>query len=85
MNRPARRPWWKRKRWVAAGLLWLLLAYPLSVGLLAYADGRGWVRRSLVEPYCVLLVPIARSLPGDPVRSCLDWCHRFGERHVAGR
>ena len=79
-----KRPWWKKKRWWAVlVLLWFVVSYPLSVGLLGYADGRGWVRRSLVEPYCVPLIPVIRVLPGDPVRSCLDWCCQLGQRHAA--
>jgi hypothetical protein len=37
------RPWWKRKRWWAAGALWLALptAYLLSAGPIAYCHGRG--------------------------------------------
>jgi hypothetical protein len=38
-----RKPFWKRKRWMAAAALWLLLAYPLSCGPLNYAAQRGWL------------------------------------------
>lgn len=36
------RPWWKRKHWIAAGVLWLLLSYPLSYPFLWYCQGRHW-------------------------------------------
>lgn len=38
MTAPARRPWWKRKRWWAAIVLWLLLPvlYALSTGPALY-------------------------------------------------
>lgn len=39
------RPWWHKKRWIAGALLWLLLAWPLSVGPYIYCKERGWVPR----------------------------------------
>lgn len=44
------RPFWKRKRWIAAAALWLALpaAYPLSLGPAAYVCGRGWLSREAV-------------------------------------
>jgi hypothetical protein len=40
---PAARSWWRKKRWWAAVALWLIVAYPLSVGPANYAAARGWV------------------------------------------
>jgi hypothetical protein len=40
---PPTRPWYKRKRTGAALALWLLIAYPLSIGPLFYVAGRGWL------------------------------------------
>ena len=37
------KPRWKRKRWIAAGVLALAVCYPLSAGPAAYAVGRGWL------------------------------------------
>ncbi len=42
---PPRRPWWKKKRTWASGVLWLMLpvAYLLSMGPAVYAHERGWL------------------------------------------
>ena len=37
------RPWWRKKRWWALSVLWLLIAYPVSLWPLSYAIGRGWL------------------------------------------
>jgi hypothetical protein len=39
----SQRPFWKRKRWIAAAVLWLVVAYPVSMGPLVYADVMGLV------------------------------------------
>lgn len=36
MSQPLVRPWWRKKRWIAAILLWLVITYPTSVGPAAY-------------------------------------------------
>jgi len=33
---PARRPWYRKKRWAAAVAAWLVLIYPLSLGPAKY-------------------------------------------------
>ena len=43
MTGAPRKPFWKRKRWIAAAVLWLMVAYPLSTGPAAYAIERGWI------------------------------------------
>ena len=43
MTSPSVRPWWRKKRWRVALALWLAVAYPLSVGPISYAEGRGWM------------------------------------------
>lgn len=46
MPSPPKHPLWKRK-WVWAALaLWLVVAYPLSLGPVAYMVGRGWVSKT---------------------------------------
>ena len=42
MTAPARRPWYRKKRWIAALAVWLLIAYPVSEGPVRYAEYRGW-------------------------------------------
>lgn len=43
--------WWRKKRWRAAGLLWLFIVYPASQAPLQYAHGRGWVGHRLLRAY----------------------------------
>ena len=43
LTAPARRPWWKRKRYAATSVVLLVLAYPASVGPFDYAANRGWL------------------------------------------
>jgi hypothetical protein len=38
-----KRTWYRRKRTWAAIALWLVIAYPLSVGPAFYGMGRGWL------------------------------------------
>jgi hypothetical protein len=58
MNLPPR-PFYKRKRWIAAGVHWLGIAYPLSLGPLFYAAGNGWIRRATIDS---LLIPIEATI-----------------------
>jgi hypothetical protein len=38
------RLFWKRKRWIAAAVLWLVVvSYPVVSGPAAYCVGRGWI------------------------------------------
>ncbi|HEX6986030.1 MAG TPA: hypothetical protein VF170_11680 [Planctomycetaceae bacterium] len=46
MDPKPRRLWWKKKRWWAAGVLWLALSLPLLCGPLRYAVIRGWLPKS---------------------------------------
>ena len=57
MSVSASRPWWKRKRWVAASCLLLVSAYPATHGPAVYAAKRGWVR---VETYDFVYEPLFR-------------------------
>jgi hypothetical protein len=43
MTEAPRKPFWKRKRWIAAGVLWLVIAYPVSEGPARYAEMRHWI------------------------------------------
>jgi len=47
----------------AAFAVWLLVAYPLSIGPAAYCAGRGWI-----EPGGQALVAFYRPLVGPPLR-----------------
>jgi hypothetical protein len=37
------RPRWRKKRWIAAAVLWLFIGYPLSIGPYLYCIERGWL------------------------------------------
>lgn len=58
MTDPARRPWWKKKRWVAALAVWLVVMYPLGAGPFRYALIRGWLpdvlHGAVVQPMALL-------------------------------
>jgi len=40
MTDAPRKPFWKRKRWIAAAVLSLLISAPMTAGLSAYLMGR---------------------------------------------
>jgi len=56
MTRPPR-PWYRKKRWWAAALLWLAVSYPASLGPVGYA--RGYYQRGYNPPvfYTPILPP----------------------------
>lgn len=62
MTAAPHRPWWRKKRWLAAGLLWLVLAYPLGRGPAAYAVVRGWLPVAYEQ---TLYAPLEAVLPRD--------------------
>ena len=88
-----KRPWWRKKRWWAATLLWLAVGYPLLLGPLTYAHFRGWVSAGAVlaahEPVRLVLV----GLPQGRFRNTLiaynglyiDWWVRLAESPPAPR
>lgn len=84
MTAPARRPWWKRKRWAAAGLLWLVVSYVCGFAAVGFADGRGWVPRS---SYPVFTAAYAPFFGPNGVRPWIEpyatWLYDLGQRHAA--
>jgi hypothetical protein len=88
MNEPHRAPFWKRKRWIAAGVVWLVIVpfvYPLSFGPLLYLNRRGWFQG---ETWLQLYAPINRFVSSDVRESTgyytyLDWWAELGERQRA--
>jgi hypothetical protein len=76
-----RRPWWKKKRWGAALLLWLVAAYPLSGVAFCYAVGRGWVpERAQASPAIVLAYQPLWDLPRGEEYG--EWCVALGRQHA---
>ncbi len=83
MPEPQRKPFWKRKRWIAAAALWLVIAYPMSLGPMNYADARGWVPRSLYGVLNAFYSPldefIMHDLPGSTSLSAYSmWAYLAG-------
>ncbi len=59
---PTRR-WWRKRRWIFAGLLWLVVAYLSSSGPVSYLEGRQWLSRSTARAYNRPFVFLARHVP----------------------
>ena len=80
-----RRPWWRRKRTVAALWLWLLVAYPLSVGPVAYTMERGWIAEATAEAYArpIEVADDAAEAVGDAYQAYVNWFEDIGDRHAA--
>ena len=82
MTLPARRPWWKKKRWATALALWFVVAgYPVSLGPQVYAVRRGWLPQAVVPWKGSQGWRPRRSLPGR----YLQWWDDVAFRHATRR
>lgn len=80
MDQPKPRgPWWRKKRWWAAAVLWIIAAYPLSFGPVFYARGAGWISQEATAAY---YRPYA--LTTDLVTRYSDAAFELGRRHRRG-
>ena len=82
-------PFWKRKRRFAAAVLWLVLAYPLSVGLLVYAHWRAWTPKwsdDLLDAYAhpLWLLENADLPPSRFVKAHRVWWVELARQHNGG-
>ena len=74
-----RKPWWKRKRSIAAAVLWVVVSYPLSFGPAMYAWYAGWISVGWIETvyrpmlYAELYSPHAGQVANDYV----EWWYGF--------
>ena len=77
-----RRPWWKRKRWIVALVLWLVIAYELSFGPALYASTRGWIDTRLV--FAVWSFPLMpdRWYQHSGLGSYNRWWQDLGREHA---
>jgi hypothetical protein len=66
MTDPPRKLFWKRKRWIAAVVVWLVVVYPLSVWPVAYAVGRGWLPITFVQAFYAPVLYGADALRPHP-------------------
>jgi hypothetical protein len=48
MDGPKRR-WWRKKRWQAFALFWLIAAGPIATGPITYGARRGWLPRQAAD------------------------------------
>ena len=83
---PPRRPWWKRKRWAAAAVLWIVVAYPLCAGPALYCHARGWLSSDLYNAAFNTPLNYALRNPfGDAIgfTAYIAWWARLGLRHAA--
>ena len=64
MLEPPKRPFWKRKPWIAAAILWLILMYPLSVLPVQYLWGRGVITNygPLGQAWSVVYLPLQLAI-----------------------
>lgn len=46
-----KKAWWKKRRWIATGALWLALAYPALAGPARYSTAHLWVPRGVYEVF----------------------------------
>lgn len=60
MEAQRKRPWWRKKRWQAAMLLWLAALYPASIGPVDYVSRLHLLGRTSADAY---RAPAERLLP----------------------
>lgn len=83
-----KRPWWRKKRWWAVGLLWLAVAYPVSIGPAAYLAVRGVAS---YETYNTIYRPMDRWFFGTRwselcyAEEYVTWWVRLAERHSGNK
>lgn len=75
-----RRPSWKRKRWIAAIVLLLLLAYPATLGPANYALVRRWLPPG---PFFKVYQPLMSMMDEEHglLRRYATWWAELGMRH----
>jgi hypothetical protein len=82
MTDAPRKPFWKRKRWIAAAVLWLVIAYPLGLSAIAYLDGWGWLPSSWYPTIQTAYAPLFSEGRVRPtLQPWFDWCYELGRRH----
>lgn len=68
------RPWWRKKRWAAALLLWAGAAYSAMAGPAVYAVARAWLPSAFHEvAYTPLWAVIEDTAAEEPVRRYEAW------------
>lgn len=94
MDDMPKRPWWRKKRWIAAAVfvLTLPIVYPASVGIASYCVGRGIVPGAAADLAEIAYTPLFQALEAANEvpqlesfsRAFMDWSDglmELGERH----
>lgn len=86
MDEAIRKPFWKRKRWIAAALLWLVVFYPLSMGPFMYAFYMDWVPDAAMPAVQIVYGPLAKLQQRWPafdeaLNGYCDWWFEISVRH----
>ena len=73
MDEP-KQPWWRKKRWWAAGLIWLVVAYAVGYGPLVYAVSRQWLTSPVAAALFIPAELVSRGTGyEDAMRSYARW------------
>ena len=67
-----KRPRWRKKRWWAAGLLWLAVAWLLGSGPVGYAVSRRWIPGEAFD----LFTPVRHIWEWPVIGPAHAWYHR---------
>jgi hypothetical protein len=85
MTDAPRKPFWKRKRWIAVAVLWLVLPplYVLSTGPVIYAASRGWISGDMPHTVYYPLLPVTDRFPAFTrwLNDYTGWWWTIGLRH----
>jgi hypothetical protein len=66
MTDAPRKPFWKRKRWIAAAVLWLVILYPASLPGIAWLCRFQFVPRPVTAVLEVFYAPLSWLCYPDP-------------------
>jgi len=86
MTTSSRKPFWKRKRWLVATVLWLIVLYPLSMGPFMYPFYMDWVPDKAMRVVQVVYGPLgelSQRWPAfdDALNDYCDWWFEVSVRH----
>lgn len=90
MAEPHRKPFWKRKRWIAIAVVWLAIVYPASLGPLDYLAAKQQLPAIVAIVYRPLLA-VLDTLPGCHVSQATGltrwrlWCLKKGDQEHLGQ
>jgi hypothetical protein len=88
MTDAPRKPFWKRKRWIAATMLWLALMYPASLGPVIYVGSRWSMPQGSAELLQQVYAPLDWLYDRLPSRAAMayqryiDSFHKYGDLRV---